>query len=96
LARVQERGSDVALASTECHDPFGACVGERPTNSKAQRDKHKSRDDFSRVEDLQNLVRLAVVIINTQQNEAGVGDHLFAAAVATVSYDSEHIAGRLL
>ena len=54
LARDHECGGNVALASTESHDPF--CVGvrsaEQPTSPKAQCDKQKPRKDSSGAEDL--------------------------------------------
>ena len=58
LTRDHERGGNVALASTERHDPF--CVGvrpaEQPTSPKAQCDKQKPCKDSSGAEHLQNLV----------------------------------------
>jgi hypothetical protein len=54
LTRDHECGGNVALASTECHDPFcgGIRPAEQPTYPKAQCDKQKSRKDPSCAEDL--------------------------------------------
>ncbi len=54
LARDHECGGNVALASTECHDPFCAGVrsAEQPTNPKAQCDKQKPRKNSSGAEHL--------------------------------------------
>jgi hypothetical protein len=52
LARDHECGGDVALASTECHDPFGTGVrsNEQPTKPDAHFDKQKFRKGSSGAE----------------------------------------------
>ena len=71
-----ECGGDVALPSTERHDPF--CIGtrstEQPTSPETQCDKQESGKDCSGAKDLYHFVDVRCGDQAYQQDEANVGN----------------------
>ena len=76
LARDHECGCNVALASTERHDPFcvGAGSAKQPTSPETQDDKQKPRKDCSGAEHLYHFVDVRRSDQAYQQDEADVGN----------------------
>ena len=82
LARNHECGGNVALASTERHDPFrvGVRSAEQPTNPKAQCDKRRAREDSSSVPKTCRTLSMFAAVINnisrmrlTLENQSSTG-----------------------